>query len=506
MPFVTRESLEGALASLWGTANHLLKVWLTLKLMGMRDGSPAVQITTVSPTSSLERLFSYGHPDNDYFVPFSHTLRFSTMKHDAARSIIQTTIRRWKDSGSVVTCDPTGYLEITENADDILFVRPGRKYPIGLGHGLNGFALGETARVAVPLGAFAIWFGRQTEIPKDCNAIPFLIEEMKTSLSLSEMESELIFTKDAPQVTLRDSPLDNSELYSIVNSYLKGSSQRNVTIITESFLDYSRRITPMISDIASPKWLRSDPEDNFKVALDSGAKALLLYGPPRTGKTRAIDNCISRSDSSRCTIQIHDGWGYEELMVSLRPDQTSGNWVWHPGELLKALADGKKVVVLEEINRTNITQALGEAFFLLEEAYRGPDNAVKLRDGKDFYIPSDVTFIATMNTLDKSTEQIDDAFIGRVTAIEFPPRAEALTSMLELTGVKNEEVNKLRELFVCILQYYPLGHGYFSGIDASTNIIDYYRIRVRPVLQYHFEGYRDAELKNIDTRVDELWG
>ena len=60
--------------------------------------------------------------------------------------------------------------------------------------------------------------------------------------------------------------------------------------------------------------------------LDEGARAVLLYGPPRTGKTRAIDLYTPRTDPKRETIQIHDGWGYDEIMVALRPD-TDGDGI-----------------------------------------------------------------------------------------------------------------------------------------------------------------------------------
>ena len=72
---------------------------------------------------------------------------------------------------------------------------------------------------------------------------------------------------------------------------------------------------------------------------------------------------------------------------------------------LKALERTKREIpraasarVLEEINRTNFTQALGEAFSLLEQAYRGADKAITLRDGTAFFIPADTTIVATMNT------------------------------------------------------------------------------------------------------------
>src|SRR5438105_2040484 len=102
MPFVTRDALARALSKLHGTADHLLKVWFALKQMGMSARTP-VEITTSSPTTALQRLFSYGAPEGEFFIPFAHTRRFATMKSDAARSIIQTTLRRWRDSGSVVT-------------------------------------------------------------------------------------------------------------------------------------------------------------------------------------------------------------------------------------------------------------------------------------------------------------------------------------------------------------------------------------------------------------------
>ena len=86
----------------------------------------------------------------------------------------------------------------------------------------------------------------------------------------------------------------------------------------------------MTSVPSGPGWLRYSPEDMLRTLLDGGELAVVLYGPPRTGKTRAIDQWRPRDAPERETIQIHDGWGYDELMISFRPS-ADGTWAWTEG-------------------------------------------------------------------------------------------------------------------------------------------------------------------------------
>jgi 5-methylcytosine-specific restriction protein B len=253
-----------------------------------------------------------------------------------------------------------------------------------------------------------------------------------------------------------------------------------------------------------PQWLRIDPTEQLQRLVDSGNKAILLYGPPRTGKTRAVDVVFPRQSEDRVTIQIHDGWGYDELMISFRPNQ-QGEWDWSKGPLLRAIQDEKRCIVLEEINRTQATQALGEVFSLLEEKYRGPENAIQLRNGEPFFVPAETILIATMNTLDKSTEELDDALLARFAGIEYPPRVEDIISIFQSNRIPEDISTKLRELYSTIQQYYPLGHGYFAEFKPEMSPIDYYRARIRPVLQSHLKNYRDQDLANIDEKVDQLF-
>ena len=507
--FIDEKTLERALADLYGTAGHLLKIWFTLKHMGLSTDSAAVKIDTYISTPSLERLFSCGASDGRFYIPFAHTPRYLTMKHDASRSIIQTTIQRWASSGSVVTCDPTGFLDITVGEKSHLYVRAGRRYPFGLGIGESGFAREESVRVSVPIKSFAVWYGRKAPIPNDLDPGDYLVNEMLKELHISPGERELIFADEHLTIETQDFCLTDKELFSVCQLFINGENQPSTEVHYEEFDSYARRVTSMVStSLDQPKWMRSAPGEEVKELLDGGAKCILLYGPPRTGKTRLIDLIIDRNSKDRCTIQIHDGWGYDHLVEGLKPD-ANGNWNWVDGPLKEAIVLDTHYIVLEEINRTVISQALGEVFSLIEEKYRGEENAITLRSGHKIFIPPDVVFFMTMNTVDKSTEEVDDALMGRVAAVEFPPRSEDLNEMLASNNVPKAIREKIAQLFSEILKVYPLGHGYFAGIKNPvdhTSVIRHYKVRIRPVLFNFLGELKEQELAKTDNVVDDLFG
>ena len=511
--YVDEETISRALNPLSGTAFHLLKIWLTLKHMGLAEGAPPVELTTSNPKPSLQRLFSYGAPDGRLFIPFAHTARYASMAEDSDRSIIQTTARRWQASKSVVQCDPTGYLDFDETSNSRVSVTCGRVYPRGLGFGLNGFALRNDARVSLPITSFAVWHGRTSCVPDDMDTLQasaFLVENMLRELNISSVERELIFVPDSIEIGFSTEAVSDEQLVRICAPFTdrRHRPESAAVVIHEDYSRYMRRVRSMVSQLDGPDWLRSNPEDDFRALLDSGAKAILLYGPPRTGKTRLIDEVIPRSDSERSTVQIHDGWAYDHLVEGFQPD-ADGNWSWRNGPLKQAILDQKKFIVLEEINRTAITQALGEVFSLIEDAYRGEENAITLRSGEEFFIPNEVVFVLTMNTVDKSTEDVDDALMGRVAAVEFPPQAPALMRMLETNQVPIDLHVQLSQLYAEILQIYPLGHGYFAGLGSDADakaVIRYYKARVRPVLVNFLGDLKRQELQKVDNVVDEFFG
>ncbi len=497
--YISKETIKEAVYGMRGTANHLLKIWMVLKLMGLDEHTP-VMIDTSNSKPYLERLFDYGAPDKSFFIPFASTQRFASMKGDAARSIIQTNIQRWATSDSVVTCNPTTFLQISNDGNKLI-VKTGRQYPMGLGNGQDGFAENNEQRVCIPAEYFAIWlFARVDIAEKDSSE---LIHDMMNLLHLSPAEFQLIFVSKGITIQYQDSAITNEELYEICEHAF--DEKPRVEEIIETTTDYMRRVKNMVTISDAPNWVNTAPETQLKNLIESGDKAILLYGPPRTGKTRAIDQIISRTQDDRISIQLHEGWGYENLILGLCPTQTAGVFAWKHGELLTALNNGKKYIVLEEINRTNVSQALGELFSLIESKYRGESNAIILPNGESIFIPEDTLILMTMNTIDSSTEDVDDALIGRVSGVFFPPRVEDLDSILISNGVQTDVSENIKEVFNSIQKYYPLGHGYFADYKGERSFKQYYLSRIRPVLSNHFASYKPEIIVQIDNVVDSLF-
>lgn len=498
--YISKAKIKEAVLNIRGSANHLLKIWMVLKVMGLSDQS-SVAIDTGNSTPYLKRLFGCGAPDGSFYVPFSHTSRFAFMKSDASRSIIQTTLQRWATSGSVVTCDPSAFISIANAEDNKLIVKTSRQYPLGLGNGKNGFALDDGQRVSIPAEYFAIWLFAREDIGE--KTASDLVQDMMDLLNLSVAEFKTVFVNRNVELEYSREVITDAELFDICKHAFDEAP--TVEEIMEPTDDYIRRVKNMVTISESPTWVQTAPETQLANLIENGETAILLYGPPRTGKTRAIDNVIGRDNEERVSIQLHEGWGYENLVLGMFPGDEVGAFDWKKGALLSAIMSGKRYIVLEEINRTNASQALGEIFSLIEPAYRGKENAITLPNGESVYIPEDTVIFMTMNTIDTSTEDIDDALIGRMASVYFPPRVEDLDSMLVNKGVENTIAEKIKEVFNSIQAYYPLGHGYFAGYKADRDFKLYYLSRIRPVLTNHFETYKPEVILQIDNAVDSLF-
>lgn len=483
----------------------MLKIWFVLKRMGLDVGEVPVEIDTSNSTPALNELFGSGSPDGTYFVPFGHSPRFREMKHDAARSIIQTNVRRWASSDSVVGCDPTSYLAIDEAPDGRLRVKCSNNYPLGLGFGGDGFAIGDGKTVQIPWLAWVVWYCRKRDLGTDSNGVSTAENLVLEELRITPAERQLLFRERSLECEFQEEVISDQSLWEICSSVQNVNEQSGTVELQQlDFATYSRKVRAMVPNIGQPQWLRPNSNADFRNAVERGEVALLLYGPPRTGKTRTIDRYISRSDPARATIQLHDGWSYDQLVQGVLPT-SDGGWEWTSGPLLNALRSGKKFIVLEEANRTSLVQALGEVFSLLEHQYRGKENAISLRSGDEIWIDSDVVVVLTANNLDKSTEDLDDALLGRLCAIECPPDSRALVEMLTENDLSPEKIQSVVDIFTAIQELYPLGHGYFADVRSSStgkDIREIYKTRIRPVLLNFLGSVGSASLSSIDVLVD----
>jgi 5-methylcytosine-specific restriction enzyme B len=173
-----------------------------------------------------------------------------------------------------------------------------------------------------------------------------------------------------------------------------------------------------------------------------------------------------------------------------------------------------KVLIIDEINRGNISRIFGELITLIEPSKRaGSDEALEVvlpYSKKPFTVPSNLYLIGTMNTADRSLAGMDIALRRRFTFKEIPPMPELLDEII-IQGVNigsilrqmNERIEVLLDRDHC------LGHAYFIGLKDSGSLEDLaliFRQQIFPLLEeYFFEDWERISLVLNDKRkVDEL--
>ena len=173
--------------------------------------------------------------------------------------------------------------------------------------------------------------------------------------------------------------------------------------------------------------------------LESGQPQLILAGPPGTSKTHtalALAAYLSGGDEALSTVvQLHATYGYEEFIEGLRPevDRDSGGVVFRVSagvvrRVAAACEDSRpRFLILDEMNRANLPRVFGELFYALER--RG--EPIDLLYTNQFKLPSQIAFIGTMNTADRSIRSIDAALRRRFSVFELPPSIGALEKFYE---------------------------------------------------------------------------
>lgn len=164
-------------------------------------------------------------------------------------------------------------------------------------------------------------------------------------------------------------------------------------------------------------------------------KNLVLQGPPGTGKTwlakRLGYALIGNLDPSRLmAVQFQPTLSYEDFVRGWRPDGKGGLQL-ADGAFLDAisaaLAEPERpfVLVIEEINRGNPAQILGELLTLIEDSKRQSAEALRLAYPRSIdervYVPENLHIIGTMNLADRSLALVDLALRRRFGFIDLSP-------------------------------------------------------------------------------------
>ena len=167
----------------------------------------------------------------------------------------------------------------------------------------------------------------------------------------------------------------------------------------------------------------------------------VFYGPPGTGKThvaRALAEHLASGEECVRLVQFHPSYAYEDFVEGYRPvapeeGGTAAGFALHDGPLKEMARAARErpaerfVLVIDELNRANVSKVFGELYYLLE--YRGESIGLQYSRAP-FALPANLTIIATMNAADRSIALVDLALRRRFYFVPFYPDAPPVEGLL----------------------------------------------------------------------------
>ncbi|QEC76907.1 AAA family ATPase [Mucilaginibacter ginsenosidivorax] len=151
------------------------------------------------------------------------------------------------------------------------------------------------------------------------------------------------------------------------------------------------------------------------------------------------------------------------------------------------------VLIIDEINRGNVSQIFGELITLIEDDKReGCAEALEVMlpySKKSFSVPPNLYIIGTMNTADRSVEALDTALRRRFSFIEMLPQ-EDNPDIKDIKDINLKDVLKSinRRLETLLSRDHMIGHSFFLNINDSDKLHNAFYNKIIPQLQEYFFG------------------
>lgn len=243
-------------------------------------------------------------------------------------------------------------------------------------------------------------------------------------------------------------------------------------------------------------------------------KYIILQGPPGTGKTRAAKEVAEKIKATVFFTQFHAETSFSDFIYSIRPNLNNNDLSYKEssGSFTQALKysigneNEKVVLIIDEINRANLSNVLGPIFYLFEHKMDKSNVEIEISPGfKINKLPNNFNVIATMNTADRSLAVVDFALRRRFAWYSLKPKA------INLTQFYKDDFARIQEIFNWYASSNELslqpGQGYFLA-DSEMEMENRIKYEIFPLIkEYLQEGLMrnsKEEFNNyFSTRINQ---
>jgi 5-methylcytosine-specific restriction protein B len=324
--------------------------------------------------------------------------------------------------------------------------------------------------------------------------------------------------------------VDLMAAYGVLASYVSEPDGANGSEVDEPpnrpLVETVPRLAAVTEELAQSLFMdRTDLQEI--VDLLQARQQVVLYGPPGTGKTyiaqKLAKHLVGSEDPSRVRlVQFHPSYSYEDFFEGYRPSLSeSGQPTFElkngPLRLLAGEATDPEnrgnayVLIIDEMNRTNLAKVFGELYFLLE--YRKETVRLQYQPETPFRLPPNLFIIGTMNTADRSIALVDAAIRRRFPFYELHPNEEPVKGVLERYLHRHTQQDDRADLLKALNQAIgtegrdlQIGPSYLMrpDVDRQGGIERVWKHDLMPLLEEHYYGHKSRETIHREFGLDAI--